>query len=145
MPFLDPLHQVKIEPGEPGYKRGEESRLTKRLRYFWVEEDREVYAAAGAINNGASIPTIIPDILLSDHGKIDKPAALHDDIYRAYLDLRPIEREAWEKNHGPWTRKEADDLLRAAAKDEGVNFVRRWVIWSGVRMNVRAGYRWGKS
>jgi hypothetical protein len=145
MPFLGKLHKVKIEPNEVGYKTGEEYRLTKPLRYHWAEQDINVYAEAGAINNGASIPTIIPDILLNDHGRIDKPAVLHDDIYHAYLTLSGKARQIWESNHGIWTRKEADALLKDSAKDEGINFIRRWVIWSGVRLNVIAGRKWGKS
>ena len=110
-----------------------------------MQENINVYAEAGAINDGASMPTIIPDILLNDHGKIDKPAVLHDDIYHAYLTLDAYSREIWEGKHGTWTRKEADLLLRDAAKDEGIIWLRRWVIWSGVRLNLLAGRRWGKS
>lgn len=145
MPFLTKLKQTKIEPGEPGYRRGEEYRLDEPLRYRWAERNNmDVFADVGAINDGASMPTIIPDILLSDHGKIDKPAALHDDIYHAYLDIEAKMREAWEKKHGKWTKADADALLRDSAKDEGVIFIRRWVIWSGVKMNLIAKYRWGK-
>ena len=145
MPFLDSLHIVKLVPGDVGYHNGEEYRLTKPLRYFWTEEDKEVYADEGDITDFGSIPPIIPDLLLNDHGRIARPATLHDSVYHAYLDYDAYSREIWEGKHGTWTRKEADLLLRDSAKDEGINWLRRWTIWAGVRLNFVSGRKWGKS
>jgi len=146
MPFLDKLHRVKIEPGEPGYKNGEENKLTKRLRYRWKRKNHQIFEARpGAINNGASIPTIIPDIILSDHGKIDKPAAVHDDIYWAYRDATKEQRLEWEEFHGKWTKKDADLQLYDGCRDENMWWWRCSIVYAGVTGNVIAASAWGNN
>jgi len=145
MPFKDRLHQRKIEPHEPGYYKGEEQYLTKPLRYEWIRKQRTYTALPGAINDGASIPTIIPDIILNDHGKIAKPAVIHDDIYWAYRDATKDQRVIWEQIHGAWTKADADLQLYDGCLDEGMWWWRSAIVLAGVKGNLIAKYKWGKS
>ena len=146
MPFIDKLHQVKIEPGEPGYSTGEEYRCTKPMRYRWARRGHKIFILMpGAINNGASIPTVIPDIILSDHGKIDKPAAVHDDIYWAYREATANERKLWEEVHGRWTKADADLQFYDGCRDEAVPWWSCALLYTGVKANLIARLKWGKN
>ena len=99
----------------------------------------------GAINNGASIPSIIPDFILNDHGKIDKPAAVHDDIYWAYRNATAEERAEWEEIHGVWSKEDADLMFYDGCKDESMRWWRCSIVYSGVRLNVIAARNWGSN
>lgn len=144
MAFLDHLHQRKLEPGEKYYDTGEESMCTVAMRYEWARKKNKIFELLpGAINNGASIPSIIPDFILNDHGKIDKPAAVHDDIYWAYRDATKAEREAWEAIHGIWTKEDADLQFYDGCRDENMWQWRCATVYAGVRLNLIADKRWG--
>ena len=144
MPFLDRLHEVQLEPDHFRYRNGEENQLTKILRFKWERENLTYTCDVGTVSDGASIPSILPDIVLNDHGKIRKPAYPHDDIYHAYTRMLPPFLTNWEQVHGVWSKKRADLMFRDAMKDEGMHPARYWLAWAGVRMNLKAAARWGK-
>lgn len=145
MPFKDKYKHDKIEPGEPGYIKGEEDVATAPMRYWWERKQIMFTLLPGAISNGASIPTIVPDIIISDHGKIDKPAAAHDDQYHAYLDIPALEREVWEKKHAHWTKADADLMFHDGMRDEGMHWLRYKLAYAAVRGNFIAAYKWGRN
>lgn len=145
MPFKDKLHTRKLEPHEDGYDKGDERMLTQPLRYSWTRKNSVFRAIPGAINNGASIPSIIPDFILDDHGKIDKPAVIHDDIYWAYRDATKEQRVIWEQLHGTWTKSDADLQFYDGCKDEGMWWWRCSIVHAGVKGNVIAKYKWGRN
>ena len=147
MPFDKEQHLriEKIEPWEDGYENGEEYRLLSHLTYYWTRSDRVFTSSPGAKNNGASILRLIPDIIVDDHGKIDKPVVIHDDLYWAYCDATKRQRDAFERVHCKWTKSEADAMLRDGCIDEGISPAKAWLIWSAVRMNLLASYKWGRN
>jgi hypothetical protein len=144
MPFLDPLKEQQLPHDHPRYKNGEGSRLTAPMRYYWARKDILYTCKIWTISDGASIPEVIPDVLLDDHGLARRPAYPHDDIYNAYLRMDAYSKEIWEGWHGKWTKRNADLMFFDALKDEGMDFVRRWVKYTGVRLNLIAAYKWGK-
>lgn len=144
MPFLDKLYTVKVEPGERGYVRGREKRLTRPLRYYWKRKERIFTCPTYTISNGASVPDIVLPIIVNDTGKIDKPAFPHDLLYDAYLRWSKEDREALEDSSGTWTKADSDLQFRDSMTDEGMNIVRATVAYYGVRLNFKAYYNWGK-
>jgi hypothetical protein len=94
----------------------------------------------GFVTDLASIPRLASSIYPPD-GPWVKAAIIHDYLYgTAGVGI-------W-KTHGPsisratpYTRAEADDVLREAMENRGVGIVKRNVIWSAVRVGGAAG--WG--
>lgn len=94
---------------------------------------------AGFVTDLASIPRLLTSALPPD-GPWTKAAVIHDALYfcRGGLELwhgkRIIDRAT------PYTRAEADDILREAMADRGVGVVARNIIWSGVRAGGASGF-----
>ena len=69
------------------------------------------------------------------YGKYTKAAILHDDLCR-------------KASAGDFSRREADGVFRQAMRLADVAFLRRWVMWTGVRwgaLSTRAGRKdWWK-
>ena len=144
MPFLDRLRQEKLEPEDVGYVKGEENRLIEQLRYVWERRKLTFTCPVATVSDGASIPELIPDIILNDHGRISKPSYPHDVIYKTYLRSSKNARTAWEKIHGVWTKAEADLMFHDGMVDEKMHWLRAAGAYIGVRGNLKAAYLWGK-
>lgn len=144
MPYLDPLREQQLSPDHPRYKNGEGSRLTAGLRYHWKRKGFVYTCQVWTVSDGASIPEVIPDMLLDDHGLARRPAYPHDDTYDAYLEMNAYDRSVWEIHHGAWTKRDADLMFYDGLKDEGMDSIRCWVYYTGVRLNFIAAYKWGK-
>ena len=145
MPFLDRLDETKLEPEDIGYRKGEEHRLNERLRYVWERRKLTFTCPIGTVSDGASIPDIIPDIILNDHGKVAKPAYPHDMIYTAYLSYAAHSLLMWEKKNRKWTKADADRMFYDAMRDEGMSWFKRSLAFTGVKANLGARWRWGKT
>lgn len=89
---------------------------------------------AGATTDLASIPRLAW-IALPPDGPWTKAAVLHDALYRERGDVIRTGHPA------PYTRAEADGILREAMAVVGVPTWKRLVIWSAVRAGGSAG--WG--
>lgn len=83
-------------------------------------------------------------VLLPPDGPWVKAAVIHDFLYttggRGVWKHQPIgiTRE-------PYSRKEADWILRDAMENRGVDRLRRWVIWAAVRLGGRRGWDEGET
>lgn len=87
-----------------------------------------VAIGAGMITDFASMPYVVRVIFRSPGGKWDKPAVVHDCLYKtAFVSIegggiRRIERD------------EADQIFNEAMKVAGVNGLSRRLIYRGVRV-----------
>lgn len=94
----------------------------------------------GFVTDLASIPRLAWSVYPPD-GPWVKAAMVHDFLYGTggtgvwKGHARSITRAA------PYTRAEADDILREAMENRGVGIVKRNVIWSAVRAGGAGG--WG--
>jgi hypothetical protein len=90
----------------------------------------------GFVTDFASMPFGV--IFRSPGGKWDKPAVVHDLLYKqGYVESDLLQKRI--------TRKDADDIFKEAMQVAGVNWFARQVIYAGVRMgghNIWAKYRW---
>lgn len=81
----------------------------------------------GFITDFASMPIGVRVVFRSPGGRWDKPAVIHDALYRfAYVSgpddtTRPVERD------------ECDRIFREAMSVSGVNRLARWCLYAGVR------------
>jgi hypothetical protein len=71
----------------------------------------------------ASIPRVFV-WFVPRYGRYTKAAILHDYLWRKAVP------------EGQLTRAEADGLLRRAMRELGVPFLRRWIMWAGVRLGA---------
>lgn len=71
----------------------------------------------------ASIPRVFV-WFVPRYGRYTKAAILHDYLWRKAVP------------DGQLTRAEADGLLRRAMRELGVPFLRRWIMWAGVRFGA---------
>jgi hypothetical protein len=88
----------------------------------------------GATTDLASIPRLVTNLFPPD-GPWVKAAVVHDDLYRKGGDVQ-------RRGHpAPYTRAEADGILREAMAVLGVGWLTRQIIWSAVRVGGAPG--WG--
>lgn len=99
----------------------------------------DITVPAGFVTDLASIPRLAWNIYPPD-GPWVKAAIIHDFLYDT------AGSGLW-KGHGPsitrpapYTRPEADDILREAMASRGVGVFKRNVIWSAVRVGGRGGW-----
>jgi len=101
----------------------------------------EITVPAGFVTDLASIPRWAW-VLLPPDGPWVKAAIIHDFLYATGGD------GVWKRHSPgitraePYTRAEADKILRQAMHNRGVDVVRRNIIWAAVRVGGWAG--WGK-
>lgn len=94
--------------------------LLKELQYSAAREHFVV--PADAPTDFASIPRIFV-WFIPTYGKYTKAAILHDDLCR-------------QAAAGKFSRREADGVFRQAMRLAEVAFLRRWVMWTGVRLGA---------
>ncbi len=104
----------KVDVTQIGAKQWE---LLAKLEYTAAREPFTV--PAGAPTDFASVPRIFV-WFIPTYGKYTKAAILHDDL-------------CGKSEAGQFLRREADGIFRQAMRLEGVAFLRRWVMWTGVR------------
>lgn len=94
----------------------------------------------GFVTDLASIPRLVSGVLPPD-GPWLKAAIVHDFLYGTHG------TGVWQAHPPgitrptPYSREEADAILREAMEDRGVGVVQRALIWSGVRVGGAKG--WG--
>jgi hypothetical protein len=93
-------------------------KLIEPVGYTGNHEDFTV--PAGFVTDFASVPRIF-FWLLPSYGAYTKAAILHDFL----IDTKAV------------SRADADGLFRRAMRELGVPFIRRWMMWAGVRAASR--------
>lgn len=89
----------------------------------------EIYTVhAGFEWDKGTVMKLVPRAIVPHSDEMTYPSALHDKFYRDYS----------------VSRRTADRLLRQFLIEEGLARWRAWAAWSVVRMNLKAGLRWGK-
>lgn len=102
--------------------------------------EAEITVPPGFVTDLASIPRLAASLYPPD-GPWVKAAIVHDFLYGTRG------TGVWDKHPSglsrptPYTRAEADDVLREAMADRGVGLFARNVIWSAVRAGGAGG--WG--
>ena len=71
----------------------------------------------------ASVPRVFQNIINNDDPDILRPSIVHDWIYQHHM---------WGKKFV--TREWADAVLREGMAFCGAGWLRRWTVWSGVRI-----------
>lgn len=120
------------------YLDGEQWEVAETFTYHLEhpEGDEYVHIGRGFITDFASIPRTVQLVWRSPGGKWDKPAVVHDCLYKTgYVthvndSTRTIDRD------------EADRLFYEAMAVTGVNWFARRMIYAGVR--VGGWLPWGK-
>ena len=102
----------------------------RRALEYQGNTDRYV-VPSGTPTDFASVPRIFAWFLPS-YGKYTRAAILHDYLWA----------EA-SRGRGDWL--DADGIFRRAMREEGVEFLRRWIMWAAVRWTalVKKGGRRG--
>lgn len=143
--FTDHLGLTLFEDsdGEPILKAGRcQWMLITPLRYDVGAEGsgETITVPAGATTDLASIPRLAWSLFPPD-GPWLKAAVLHDFLYasRGSCVLGAFHGRRRER---PYSRAEADDILREAMQVLGVGALQRGVIWSAVRLGGGGG--WGR-
>jgi hypothetical protein len=104
----------------------------------------------GMTTDLASIPRLLWSVLPPD-GPWVQIAVFHDLLYKTrgtgvFEFTRPdgtVSRSQPSRSRAaPYTRQEADELLRDGMRDLSISGWRRWAIYNGVRVGGAAG--WGK-
>lgn len=108
--------------------------------------NRHVVIPEGFTTDFASIPKPLWNILPPNGCAYDRAAVVHDFLYRGgfITEFLPGEFELEpeiEVHHDP-TRAEADSILNEAMTISGVGRLKRWLIYSGVR--VGGSSAWSK-
>lgn len=119
------------------YIDGKRWRVFEGFTYRLCQPDGVQYVRIGRgfITDFASMPLGI--IFKSPGGKWDKPAVVHDCLYKtAYVSVDG------QDDPRPITRGEADDIFKEAMGVAGVNWFAKQIIYAGVRTS---GWRaWGE-
>ena len=109
MPFLSEL--VITEAGDNNWK------LTAPLRYTAAYQSFEIPTKAET--DFASVPVLF-QWRIPRSGRYTKAAVLHDFLWRTPVD--------------GVSRGDADGIFRRSMRELGVPFLRRWLMWAGVRV-----------
>lgn len=100
----------------------------------------KITVPAGFVTDLASIPRMASPVLPPD-GPWTKAAVIHDALYYCRGGQNTWHGRRIISRARPYTRAEADDILREAMADRGVDTLRRNIIWAAVRAGGRRG--WG--
>jgi hypothetical protein len=137
--FTDGLELTMLEQdGKPLLRDGRvQWRVAEPLVYDVGAEGsgQSITVPAGAITDLASIPRFAWSLGFPPDGGWTKAAVVHDRLYELRGDVQRTGHPA------PYTRAEADAILREAMGVLGVPSWQRAVIWSSVRLGGAKG--WG--
>lgn len=112
---IDPLFTISAENSR--------FRLLAPLVYYSERLAREITVPRGFITDFASVPRL-PLIYLLAGGEADKPAVIHDHLYRSH----------------ECSRADADAVLDEAMAATGQPWWRRKLMWAGVRLGGAKPY-----
>jgi hypothetical protein len=110
------------------------------LAYHPGDRTETITVPAGFVTDLASIPRWAW-ILLPPDGPWVKGAIIHDFLYATRGSGIWKRHPAAITRASPYTRAEADAILREALENRGVDWLRRNVIWAAVRLGGSGG--WG--
>lgn len=113
--------------------------LQRPLAYRAGDADERIVVPAGFVTDLASVPRAVWSFYPPD-GPWAKAAIIHDFLYATRG------TGVWHGRIGvtrdrPYTRKEADDILKEAMADRKVGSWEQSVIWTSVRLGGAGG--WG--
>jgi hypothetical protein len=120
------------------YMDGHHWRIVEGFTYRVGEANSDICVRVPRdfITDFASMPLGV--VFKSPGGKWDKPAVVHDVLYRrGYVEAHMLQKRI--------TRKEADDIFKEAMGVSGVNWFAKQIIYAGVRVGGRStwnNYRW---
>ena len=102
--------------------------VVRAFHYFCGEgmTGIKIEVPKGFIFDWASLPWFVM-WFIPKHGKHDAAATLHDYLYATHLTTR-------------WM---ADAIFRDALMASGVNIVKAWLMWAGVRVGGSGSYKSG--
>ena len=114
--------------------------VQRALEYRTGEGDELIVVPPGFVTDLASVPRFVWSFYPPD-GPWAKAAIIHDFLYFTHG------TGVWHDEVGitrgrPYSRKEADDILKEAMADRQVGRWERFVIWASVRLGGAGG--WGK-
>lgn len=114
--------------------------VQRPLEYRTGDGDELIVVPPGFVTDLASVPRFVWSFYPPD-GPWAKAAIIHDFLYFSrgtgvWHDEVGITRER------PYSRKEADDILKEAMADRKVGRWEQFVIWASVRLGGAGG--WGK-
>jgi hypothetical protein len=115
--------------------------LQRDLSYTTGPEGDTITVPAGFVTDLASVPRIVWSFYPPD-GPWVKAAVIHDFLYETKG------TGLWYSHRGnartvPYSRAEADHILKEGMADRGIGAWEQFVIWASVRIGGFAG--WGKS
>jgi len=113
--------------------------LQRPLTYRAGPKAEPIKVPAGYVTDLASIPRLVWSLYPPD-GPWVKAAVVHDFLYDTQGDGR------WNRSRGvarrrPYSRKDADDILREGMADRGIGWWEQFVIWASVRLGGGGGWR----
>lgn len=114
--------------------------VERPLSYRPSGADYEISVPPGFVTDLASIPRLSWSLLPPD-GPWAKAAVIHDFLYKTKGTGVWKGHPSGNTRPEPYTRAEADGILREAMQDRGVDVVRRNIIWAAVRLGGAGG--WG--
>jgi hypothetical protein len=115
--------------------------LQRTLSYRPSNDDHTITVARGFVTDLTSVPRV-GWMLLPPDGPWVKAAVIHDFLYATEGDGKMWDHEG-NTRPTPYTRKEADWILRDALQNRGVGWVTRNIIWLAVRIGGSLG--WGRT
>jgi uncharacterized protein DUF1353 len=120
MPF-GPDSTVEVREIEDDGQEGRNWSLLHELHYQGTRQ--RFLVPVGVSTDFASIPRVFV-WFLPQYGRYTKAAILHDYLWSRGVPAREL------------TRAEADAIFRRALRELGVPFLRRWIMWAGVRIGA---------
>ena len=100
----------------------------------------EITFPPGATTDLGSIPRPAWSLGFSPDGPGVKIFVIHDFLYHTGGTCE-FEGTTYRTRETPYTRKEADDILREGLKILNVGSIRRALIWSAVRLGGSSGWK----
>jgi hypothetical protein len=97
---------------------------------YWLAASVEHLVPRGMTTDLATVPAFLWGVVAS-YGRQTLPAILHDEL--CYAAARPGQPAPYRRR----ARREADAIFREALAVAGTGPVRRWLMWTGVRIGGR--------
>lgn len=122
MPFINPTVRCDVD--------GATATLVEPLRYIGATDDFTV--PAGFVTDFASVPQVVT-WLVPKMGAYTRAAVLHDWL------CSDLEDTAASTGAMPLaSARDTDGIFRRVMRENGVNLVRRWLMWTAVRWGALA-------
>lgn len=128
MPFLRRFDEMTIQPAGP-----KTWRLVEELAYAG---ERETFLIpAGYVTDFATVPGFLRSPTGIDaYGPYTRAAIVHDWLLTSEIPARRV------------TSRDADGIFRRVMREEGTDFMTRWLMWAAVRWGATFSRRraWGR-